>query len=147
MRISVAAAAALTWLTMGTPAIAQTAPGGSGYLQFWQCRQDTVSTLNTAVAVTNTSAVDLNLAITFYGMNGAVVSSGLTYTNFSGSVIPAGHTILVSIACVSQNFGVAKIEWSGAQAQKPLLAYGIRSHNQTTGITQHAVPVNNNMPF
>lgn len=147
MRLFVVLAILFASFSMTAQAVAQTAPGGSGYLQFWQCRQDSAGTLVTTVAVTNTSDVDLNLAVIFYGMDGAVVSSGITYTNYSGSVIPAKHTILVAISCVTQNIGVAKIEWSGAQAQKPLLAYGIRSRSISAEFSQQSIPVNNNMPF
>lgn len=147
MRASLFTATILAAIFAVSPANAQSATGGSGYLQFWQCRQDASSTLNTSVTVTNTSTVDLNLAVTFYGMTGAVVTSGQSYVNFNGSTIPAGHTVLIGVSCTTQNFGIAKIEWSGNAAQKPLLATGIRNHTSSSGSTQQTIAVNNNMPF
>lgn len=147
MRAGIAIASAFCGIFVGGSSFAQTTMGGAAYLPYWECYSATATTTHTNLHIKNISSSNLTLTVTFYGNTGAVVTSGITTPNFSGTTIAAGAGVFFTIQCSTWNFGVAKIEWSGASAQNPLLAFGHRLTFESGERTALGISVNGDKPF
>ncbi|HYC05509.1 MAG TPA: hypothetical protein VED40_19615 [Azospirillaceae bacterium] len=138
------AALAIALLLGSTAPVFAQASSGNADVSHWVCGPGAVST---DIYVTNTSAVDLTVSVSFYGRSGAAVTSGISYANFTGSTLQAGKTGYARITCSTWDYGYATIQWSGNPARHPLLAYGVRSWTTSNGYSEASIIINDGKAF
>lgn len=102
--------------------------------------------------ISNITNHDVEVTVTFYDKDGAVLTSGVNYSNFAASntEIAAGKTGVITFAPSSWEYGYAVIEWNNKGTDNDvvaLVANGYIEKDASPQLSRYTVLVNCGLAF